>query len=108
MDIQQIKPNMIVVDTQGHHIGTVSQVKGDALELTREGFTDDLHHFAPLAAIIKIEDGKVLIDVGSATSIEAIASAMSYTRTHPSYDRANGSIFGTSGHGTGSGGSGQF
>ena len=103
---QQIKQHMVVVDTQGQHIGTVDQVEDYVVELTREGFADGLHHFVPLAAVRKIDGNNVIVEPGHATTIEAVAGAVGYAHSHPAGAQRMDPIFGTSGHGTGMGGSG--
>ncbi len=100
---EKIKKAMEVVDSDGQHIGTVDHVDDDGVGLTREGFADELHHFVPLAAVTGIDDGKVIVQPGHVTSIEAVEGAILYARRRP---RKNPPVFGTSGHGTGSGGSG--
>ena len=104
---QQIRHNMAVVDAQGRHIGTVDQVQDDIVELTREGFADELHHFVSLAAVRKIEGDTVVVEPGQATTVEAVAGALQYARRHSALPSSNGQIFGTSGFGTGDGGSGM-
>lgn len=100
---QQIKPTMTVVDTQGRHIGTVDRVHENVVELTREGFADDLHHFVSLAAVMKIDGDSLVVEPGHATTIEAVTGAIHYARERSPIAAP---IFGTSGHGTGDGGSG--
>lgn len=100
-----IKENMEVVDTNGQLIGTVDHVEGDVVKLTRSGFSDELHHFVPLAAVRKVEGNRVHVDPGKATSVEAVAASVSYARSHRARGRRD-HLFGTSGHGTGMGGSG--
>lgn len=100
---EKIKKDMEVVDSGGQHIGTVDHVDNDGVGLTREGFADKLHHFVPLAAVTRIDDGKVIVEPGHVTSVEAVEGAILYARRRP---RKNPPVFGTSGHGTGFGGSG--
>lgn len=100
---KQIKSGMEVVDIEGRHIGTVDHVDDDGVGLTREGFADDLHHFVSRAAVRKIDGDKIVVEPGQATTIEAVAGAILYARRRSPKQPP---IFGTSGHGTGSGGSG--
>ncbi|WP_417590449.1 DUF2171 domain-containing protein [Parasphingorhabdus sp.] len=100
---QQIKAGMEVIDSEGRHIGIVDHVDKDAVGLAREGFSDNLHHFVPLAAVLKIDGRKLVVEPGHATTIEAVEGAILYARRR---SPAQPPIFGTSGHGTGSGGSG--
>lgn len=105
VDTSQITRDMEVVDTNGHHIGKVDHVQGDIVELSRSGFADGLHHFVPLAAVKEVHENRVLVDPGKATTVEAVAAAVNYARSHPAFGRRD-PLFGTSGHGTGMGGSG--
>lgn len=102
---QQITKQMEVVDTNGQHIGTVDHVEGDIVELERSGFTDNLHHFVPLAAIQKVEGNSILVESGTTTTVEAVTASINYSRSHASVTNRS-PLFGTSGHGTGMGGSG--
>ena len=100
---QQIKSGMTVNDSEGRLIGTVDHVDEDGVGLAREGFADDLHHFVSLAAVLKVDGDTVIDEPGQATTIEAVEGAILYARRRS--PRAL-PLFGTSGHGTGSGGSG--
>lgn len=106
LDTQQIKANMEVVDTNGQHVGTVDHLQGDIVELTREGFTDGLRHFVAIAAVKGLQGDKLLVEAGEATTVEAVAAAIDYARAHRTTSSLGVGLFGTSGHGTGSGGSG--
>lgn len=101
---QQITRNMKVADTQGLPIGTVDQVQDDAVELTREGFADGLHHFVALAAVRRIDGDTLVVEPGQATTIEAVIGAVGYARRHPAMaDRAT-IVFGNAEDGSGMGG----
>jgi hypothetical protein len=103
----QIKHDMKVVDTADQPVGTVDHVDEDGIGLQRQGFTDGLHHFVPLAAVMRIDGDTIVIEPGQATSIEAVEGAILYARRRASLDgQLSSALFGTSGHGTGSGGSG--
>ncbi len=103
---RQIKPNMTVIDTAGKHIGIVDHLQDDVVGLTREGFSDGLHHFVSLAAVMKIDGDTLVVEPGQATSVEAVAGAILYARRRSPEALSGGPVFGTSGHGTGDGGSG--
>lgn len=102
---QQIKHHMKVLDTANQPIGTVDHVDEDGIGLQRQGFTDGVHHFVPLAAVMRIDGDIIVIEPGQATSVEAVEGAILYARRSSSLDEQPGrALFGTSGHGTGSGG----
>lgn len=105
-DATEIKSRMGVADTNGLHVGIVDHVHDDIIELAREGFADGLHHFVPLAAVKTIDDDRIIVEPGVATTVEAVSAALSYARAHPVGARRGAALFGTSGHGTGMGGSG--
>lgn len=101
--VEQIRPGMAVIDSAGVHLGIVDHVHDDIVEMTREGFADDLHHFVSLAAVKDVNETAVVVDQGQATTVEAIAGAILYSRRR---SPATDAVFGTSGHGTGDGGPG--
>ena len=90
--VQQIKPGMEVVDSEGHHI-----------RLSSEGFADDLQHFVPFAAVTKIDDSRIVARASCATTVEAVAGAIRYARRGLYIVGSKRAIFGTN---TVSGGSG--
>lgn len=101
--MDQIKPDMEVIDTRGVRVGIVDHVQEDGIGLTHAGFADDLHHFVSLTAVTKIDGNTVIVEPGHATTIEAVAGAISYARRNSATIGTRGAIFGTS---TVSGGSG--
>lgn len=105
-DAKKIRAGMEVVDTHGGQVGIVDHVQGDIVELRREGFADTLHHFVPLAAVRAVKEERLLVEPGVATTVEAVAAAISYAHAHPTTARRGDNLFGTSGQGTGFGGSG--
>ena len=106
MDKEQIKPNMKVVDTHDHAVGTVDRIEGDIIDLARKDFADGLHHFVPLAAVKQVDGDTVIVEPGVATTVEAVTASIEYAHAHPAVSSRIGALFGVSGHGTGFGGSG--
>lgn len=106
VEARHIKPGMAVEDTQGRHIGTVERVHDANVDLARDGFVDQLHHFVPLAAVTAVEPNRLIVEPGHATSVEAVIAAIDYARAHASDIGNDSTLFGSSGHGTGMGGSG--
>lgn len=103
---EHFKQGMSVLDANGQHIGKVDHVQDADLALSREGFADNLHHFVPIAAVRKIENDTVTVDIGELTTMEEVVGDILHHR-HAAADKvAADPLFGTSGHGTGMGGSG--
>jgi hypothetical protein len=100
-DATQIKAGMEVSDTAGRHIGIVDHIQDDSVMLSSEGFSDDLHHLVPLAAVTQVEGSRVTVEPATESTVEAMA----HGRMHSA--GAGSPLFGTSGVGTGSGGSGR-
>lgn len=101
--VQQIKPCMKVIDSEERHVGVVDEVQEGSIRLKREGFADDFEHFVPFAAVTKIDDNCIVVKMGCATTVEAVAGAIRYARRGMHIVGSRGAIFGTS---TVSGGSG--
>ena len=101
--VQQIKPGMEVVDSEGHHIGIVEEVQETIIRLSSEGFADDLQHFVPFAAVTTIDDSRIVARASCATTVEAVAGAIRYARRGLYIVGSKRAIFGTN---TVSGGSG--
>lgn len=59
MDSSQITEHMEIVGSCGNHVGTVDRVEGQAIKLTKSDSADGQHKYLPLAAVAKVEDGKV-------------------------------------------------
>ena len=57
--VDQIRPQLSVVDDQGNHIGTVDHLDGDRIKLTRSDSSDNEHHYIPLSQVAGIEGDKV-------------------------------------------------
>lgn len=122
----RIKEHMEVADANGQHIGTIDEVDGDTIKLTRSDSTDGQHHFIPFDAVDRIDDNRVYLKVGAvaeARSLEGQQQSgtqqafgsqghINPNEYSPSTSGAPGSaasdqpLFGTSGSGTGFGGSG--
>ncbi len=57
----RIKEHMEVADFRGQHVGTVDEVKDDAIKLTRSDSGDDMHHFLSLDDVEKIDDNRIYL-----------------------------------------------
>lgn len=58
----RIKEHMEVADCNGRHVGTVDEVKDDAIKLTKSDSGDDMHHFISLEDVEKIDDNRVYLN----------------------------------------------
>ncbi|PZT88227.1 MAG: hypothetical protein DI637_08170 [Citromicrobium sp.] len=61
----RIKEHMEVADAQGNHVGTVDEVDGEKIKLTKTDSADDIHHFLQLDDVDKIDDNRVYLRVGA-------------------------------------------
>ena len=57
----RIKEHMEVTDCNGQHVGTVDDVKDDAIKLTKSDSADDIHHFVAIDDIEKIDDNRIYL-----------------------------------------------
>jgi hypothetical protein len=55
----RIKEHMEVTTNDGRHIGTVDEVDGDNIKLTKSDSSDSMHHFVKLDEVDKIDDNRV-------------------------------------------------
>ena len=51
-----IRERMDVIASCGSHVGTVDQVEGSTLKLTRKDSKDGLHHIVPLSDVVKVDE----------------------------------------------------
>ena len=61
----RIKEHMEVTDCNGQHVGTVDEVKDDAIKLTKSDSGDDMHHFLSMDDVEKIDDNRVDLTQGA-------------------------------------------
>ena len=61
----RIKEHMEVADCNGQHVGTVDDVKDDAIKLTKSDSGDDMHHMISLEDVEKIDDNRVYLKQGA-------------------------------------------
>ncbi|HAD18036.1 DUF2171 domain-containing protein (plasmid) [Qipengyuania citrea] len=57
----RIKEHMEVADCKGIHVGTVDEVEGDAIKLTKSDSSDDIHHFLSMDDVEKIDDNRIYL-----------------------------------------------
>lgn len=57
----RLKEHMEVVDAEGQHIGTVDEVEGDNIKLTRSDSPNDMHRFLRADDVDKIDDNRAYL-----------------------------------------------
>ena len=62
----RIKEHMEVTDAAGQHVGTVDDVDGDQIKLTKSDSADAQHHFIALDSVDRIDDNRVYLKEGTA------------------------------------------
>lgn len=61
----RIKEHMEISDANGRHVGTVDDIDGDRIKLTRTDSADNMHHYLPLEAVDRIDDNRVYLKEGT-------------------------------------------
>ena len=61
----RIKEHMEVADASGQHIGTVDDVEGDRIKLTKSDAGDNMHHFLSMDDVEKLDDNRVYLKEGA-------------------------------------------
>ena len=64
-DKLRIKEHMEVTDFNGQHVGTVDEIEGDQIKLTKSDSTDGTHNFIPVDQVEKIDDNRVYLKQGT-------------------------------------------
>ena len=68
-----IREHMEVIGADGAHIGTVSRLKGNRIELTREdsgqGSHRGHHHYIPTALVAQVEGDKVRLSANADVAV---------------------------------------
>jgi hypothetical protein len=61
----RIRQHMEIVNAAGQHLGTVDDVDGDTIKLTRSDSADARHHYIDFAHVDRIEDNRVYLKDGA-------------------------------------------
>ena len=61
----RIHEHMEVATSTGQHIGTVDEVQGDQIKLTRSDGSDGAHHYVALENVDRIDDNRVYLKQGT-------------------------------------------
>lgn len=73
VDAAQIREHAEVIGADGAHIGTVDQVEGDRIKLTKadsgEGSHEGHHHFIPLALVAEVEGNRVRLSANADVAV---------------------------------------
>lgn len=57
----RIKEHMEIADYKGDHVGTVDEVEGDMIKLTKSDSSDSMHHKLSLEDVEKIDDNRIYL-----------------------------------------------
>jgi len=57
----RIKQHMEIADHAGRHVGTVDDIDGDRMKLTRSDSSNGTHHFIALDQVDRIADNRVYL-----------------------------------------------
>ena len=68
----QIKEHMEVTNYAGQHIGTVDEIEGERINLTRKDSADGAHHFISMDQVDSVEADTICLKEG--TSLPASGS----------------------------------
>lgn len=61
----RIHEHMEVTTSAGQHVGTVDEVNGDQIKLTRSDSADGSHHYVSLDDVEKIADNRIYLKAGT-------------------------------------------
>ena len=61
--LEQEGEHLQVKDANGEHVGTVDQVEGNQLKLTRSGSPNGQHHYVPLEQVESMDEVAVYLNV---------------------------------------------
>jgi hypothetical protein len=61
----RIKEHMEVTDIDGQHVGTVDEVDGDTIKLTKTDSASGQHRLIPFEAVDRIEENRVWLKAGT-------------------------------------------
>ena len=61
----RIKEHMEIADAKGMHVGTVDEVEGDAIKLTKTDSSDRMHHFISMKDVDRVDDNRVYLSEGA-------------------------------------------
>jgi hypothetical protein len=61
----RIKQHMEIVDAAGRHVGTVDEVDGDTIKLTRSDSSDGDHHYVDFDHVDRIDENRLWLKDGA-------------------------------------------
>ena len=70
----RIKEHMEVTDIDGQHVGTVDEVEGETIKLTKTDSASGQHRMIPLDAVEKIDDNRIYLKAGTVVPGESANS----------------------------------
>ena len=66
IDRSQIKEHMEVVGKDGQHVGTVDEIEGDRIKLTKSDASDDRHHYINMDLADRVEEKRLYLNIDAA------------------------------------------
>lgn len=70
IDKNDIQEDMVVVGSDGEHVGTVDKVDGDHIKLTKRDSTNGKHHYVPCDMVASI-DGDTITLASTAEEVKS-------------------------------------
>ena len=70
-DLSQIKPHMEIIGADGVHIGTVDQVAGNRIKMTKgdSGSHHDHHHYIAGVLVAEVEGNRVRLSASGSSAV---------------------------------------
>jgi len=66
----QVKEHMEITGKNGQHVGTVDEVDGDRIKMTRTDSDDGKHHYLDFDLVDRVEDNRIYLKVDQPTAAE--------------------------------------
>lgn len=70
----RIKQHMEIVDAAGRHVGTVDELDGDTIKLTRSDSSDGQHHYVDFDHVDRIDENRVYLKDGAPSPLVGATS----------------------------------
>jgi hypothetical protein len=65
LERNQIKEHMDVTAADGQHVGTIDEIEGDRIKLTKSDSSDGQHHFLRLDDCDHVEENRLILKQGA-------------------------------------------
>ncbi|MBW4331744.1 DUF2171 domain-containing protein [Stakelama sp. CBK3Z-3] len=67
-DKMRIKEHMEIAGKNGQHVGTVDEVEGDRIKMTKTDSGDSRHHYIEMELVDRVEDNRIYLKVDEPTA----------------------------------------